>query len=266
MSLLGATARQVLFYTLAQVAVLTLLASLVGVLLAPTLAPMIMRFHVSVFGLSQSFAFAWHGLPSHALLGLAIGLLTAFVAARRTLKDLKEMVPVQSLRQAVSELPSSKHGNRRGLISLCLALVFLLLPAVSSLQLAMRNSASLTVEQVMNTLTPVGPELVLAIILLLVALARSGGTVIGWGTRFWTRLVPVASPVWKIARAQAVVRSRGRPFGSTIVSLTACLLLVGGIFSSTGTMAVSLQLVTAFWAALLIALVGAVASFVISSK
>jgi len=117
--------------------------------------------------------------------------------------------------------------------------------------------------------------------LLLIALARSGGPVISRVTQLWTALVPSSSAVWRVARSQAVIRSRDTTFSSTVIALTACMFLVGGLLAAGGTSTIAmnkvpgienvtsggtLELLYGFWAALLVALVGVIAGFAIAAR
>ncbi|OZG49253.1 FtsX-like permease family protein [Bombiscardovia coagulans] len=281
LSLLGATPRQVLLFTMLQVVVLTLLASLVGLVLSPVLAPRILDFHSSGMKMPMPFVFTWHNFLRSALMSLATGIVVALLATRLTLRELEKTVPVQTLGRAHGDevLINDKHSRGKALF--VAALIVLLIPLSTSLYLAHRNPQTMSREQIIGVFSTTSSGPLLAIILLLIALSRAGGSVIGWVTRLWTNLVPSPSAVWKIARSQAVVRSRGKAFGSTIVSLTSCLFLVGGLLAAGQTSATSIQkipglenmssggpleILSGFWAALLIALIGAVASFAISAK
>ncbi|BDR52991.1 hypothetical protein KIM372_08980 [Bombiscardovia nodaiensis] len=160
-------------------------------------------------------------------------------------------------------------------------MVVLLLPLASNIYLAGSHLKTMSREQIMGVLSTTGSGPLLGIILILVALARSGGTIIGWVTRLWTGLVPSSASAWKIARSQAIARSRGKAFGSTIISLTACLFFLGGLLTAGQTSSAAmravpqlekvssggpLEILSGFGAALLIALIGAVASFAISAQ
>jgi putative ABC transport system permease protein len=280
--LLGATPRQVLVFTMAQILVLTVASSLVGLALAPVLAPRIVQFYSIGLRLPPEIAFTWHGFLPSALKGLAAGLITALLGTCLTLRELKRMTPVQMLSRAGGEETVSKVKRGRGLLLFIVALILLLMPLVSTLYLSHNDLSTMSREQIMGIVTMTGGGgFLFGIILMLIAMARSGGLFIGWVTRFWTRLIPVRSPVWKIARSQAVVRSRGKAFGSTVISLTSCMFLAGGLLAAGQTSTAGMrsipqlkdmtsggpmELLSGFWAALLIALIGAIASFAISAK
>lgn len=281
LSLLGGTPRQVLMFTMVQVMVLTVLASLGGLALSPILAPRILDFYSAGIKLPMPIPFTWHNFPRSAGTGLAVGVVVALLATRLTLKELGKMVPVRILGRAQGDEPIVNVKRGRGKVLFVAALLVLLLPLFSSLYLASRKPETLSREHIIGVFSSTGSGPLLAIILLLIALARAGGPVIGWVTGFWTGLVPSSSAVWKIARSQAVVRSRSKAFGATIIALTACLLLVGGLLAAGQTSAAAmravpglenissggpLEILSGFWAALLIALIGAVASFAISAK
>lgn len=281
LSLLGATPRQALAFTVAQVLALTMTASVIGLALSPLLTPLILQFHSAVLGLPPVLVFTWHNFARSALTGLAAGLITALLGALLTLRNLRTMIPVQLLNRAGAEENMTKAKRGKGKLLFLSAAIALLLPLAGNVFLSQHDLAAVSREQVMAVMSVTGNGPLLAIILMLVALTRSGGTVIGWATRAWTRLIPARSPAWKIARAQAITRSRGKAFGSSVISLTACLFLVGGLLAVGQTSTVDMrslpqlrglssaspmELLAEFWAALLIALVGAVASFAISAK
>jgi putative ABC transport system permease protein len=281
LSLLGATPRQVLAFTVTQVFALTMMASVIGLALSPLLAPPILQFHSAVLGLPPVLTFTWHNFTRSALTGLAAGLITALLGAFLTLRDLRTMIPVQLLNRAGAEESMTKAKSSKGKLLFLSAMIVLLLPLAGNVYLSQHGLAAMSSEQIMTVISLTGNGSLLAIILILVALTRSGGSAIGWSTRVWTRLIPARSPAWKIARSQAITRSRGKAFGSSVISLTACLFLVGGLLAagqtSTAGMrslpqlrglssASPMELLAGFWAALLITLVGAVASFAISAK
>jgi putative ABC transport system permease protein len=281
LSLLGATPQQVLALTVAQVFVLTMASSVMGLALSPFLAPRILEFHSAVLHLSPLIAFTWQGFLFSALKGLAAGFITAVLGTCLTLRELKRMVPVELLRRTGGQDGPVRSRRVLGGFLLFGSFLALLLPFASAFILSRNNLSTMSKEQITQVLTPMSSGPLLAIVLFLIALACSGGPIIQWTTRIWTRLIPVPAAVWKIARAQAVVRSRGKAFGSTIISLTACLLLVGGLLATGQTSTASIrnipqlknmssaspmELFSGFWAALLITLIGAVASFAISAK
>ena len=200
LSLLGATPKQILLLTLLQVIILALPASLVAVALSPALAGRILDWYSTGMRMPVHFAFTWHGFPRSALTGLAVGLATAVLATSRTLRDLGKMTPVRVVRRAEESESMDRPQHGRGLVSLFLglALLLLLLPVFAYLS---------DPKQVQAAISTVGSGPLFAILLLLIALARSGGPVIGRVTQLWTALVPSSSAVWRIARSQAVIRS-----------------------------------------------------------
>ena len=136
-------------------------------------------------------------------------------------------------------------------------------------------------KQIQAVVSAVGSGPLFAILLLLIALARAWGPVIGRVTQLWTTPVPSSSAIWWIARSQAVVRSRDTTFGSIVIALTACMFLVGGLLiaGSTSTVAMNkvpgianvtsnrtLESFYGFWAALLVALVGVITGFAIVAR
>ena len=209
----------------------------------------------------------------------------ALLATLMTLRELRRMVPVQMVSRSGEEQVGATVKRGRGMLLFLGALIALLLPPAASFYVSHHLSQgglnALSNQQLMVALQLIGSGPLLAIILMLAALTRSGGTIIQWATRVWTHLVPVPSAVWKIARSQAIVRSRGKAFGSTVIVLTACLFLIGGLLAAgqTSTAGVRdipqlhnlssaspMELFSSFWAALLITLIGAVASFAISAR
>jgi putative ABC transport system permease protein len=281
LSLLGATPRQVLSFTVAQVLALAMMASVIGLALSPLLAPLILQFHSAVLGLPPVLVFTWHNFARSALTGLAAGLITALLGAFLTLRDLRAMIPVQLLNRAGGEEGMTKAKHSKGKLLFLSAVIVLLLPLAGNVYLSQHDLAAMGRAQIMTVISLTGNSPLLAIILILIALTRSGGTAIGWATRVWTRLIPARSPAWKLARSQAVTRSRGKAFGSSVISLTACLFLVGGLLAAGQTSTAGmrslpqlsnassggpLELLAGFWAALLITLVGAIASFAISAR
>jgi putative ABC transport system permease protein len=281
LSLLGATPRQVLSFTVVQVLALAMMASVIGLVLSPLLAPLILEFHSGVLRLPSVLVFTWHNFARSALTGLTVGLITALLGTFLTLRDLRTMIPVQLLNRAGGEESMEKARRSKGTILFLIALIVLLLPLAANVYLSRHDLSVMSREQLMGIVGVTGNGPLLAIILILVALTRSGGSIIGWATRVWTRLIPARSPAWRIARSQAAARSHGKAFGSTVISLTACLFLVGGLLAagqtSTAAMrnvpqlrglssASPMELLSGFWAALLITLIGVVASFAISAK
>ncbi len=285
LSLLGATPKQVLVLTLLQVMILALPASLVAVSLSPALAGRILDWYSAGMRIPVHFAFTWHGFPRSALTGLAVGLATAVLATSRTLQDLRKMTPVRMVRRAEESESVERPRHGRGLVSLFLGLflglALLLLPLPVFAYLSRSGSGSLEPKQVQAVISAVGSGPLFAILLLLIALARSGGPVISRVTQLWTALVPSSSAVWRIARSQAVARSRDTTFGSTVIALTACMFLVGGLLAAGGTSTIAmnkvpgienvtsggtLELLYGFWAALLVALVGVIAGFAIAAR
>ena len=227
------------------------------------------------------FAFTWHGFPRSALTGLAVGFATAILATSLTLRDLAKMTPVRVARRAEESESVERLRHGRGLVPLFLGLALLLLPLPVFAYLSSSGPRSLDPKQVSAVLNAVGSGPLFAILLLLIALARAGEPVIGRVTQLWTALVPSSSAVWRIARSQAEARSRDTTFGSTVIALTACMFLVGGLLTagSTSTVAMNkvpgienitsggtLELLYGFWAALLIALVGVIAGFTIAAR
>ena len=200
LSLLGATPKQILLLTLLQVMILVLPASLVAVALSPALAGRILDWYSTGMRMPVHFAFTWGGFPRSALTGLVVGLATAVLATSRTLRDLGKMTPVRVVRRAEESESMDRPQHGRGLVSLFLglALLLLLLPVFAYLS---------DPKQVQAAISTVGSGPLFAILLLLIALARSGGPVIGRVTQLWTALVPSSSAVWRIARSQAVIRS-----------------------------------------------------------
>ena len=285
LSLLGATPKQILVLTLLQVMILVLPASLVAVALSPALAGRILDWYSAGMRIPVHFAFTWHGFPRSALTGLAVGLATAVLATSRTLQDLRKMTPVRMVRRAEESESVERPRHGRGLVSLFLGLflglALLLLPLPVFAYLSRSGSGSLEPKQVQAVISAVGSGPLFAILLLLIALARSGGPVISRVTQLWTALVPSSSAVWRIARSQAVARSRDTTFGSTVIALTACMFLVGGLLAAGGTSTIAmnkvpgienvtsggtLELLYGFWAALLVALVGVIAGFAIAAR
>ena len=281
LSLLGATPKQVLVLTLLQVMILLLPASLIAVALSPALAGRILDWYSTGMRMSVHFAFTWHRFPRSALTGLAVGLATAVLATSRTLRDLGKMTPVRMVHRAEESESVERPRHGRGLVPLFLGLTFLLLPLPVFAYLSHSGSGSLDPKQVRAVISAVGSGPLFAILLLLIALARAGGPVIGRVTQLWTALVPSSSAVWRIARSQAVVRSRDTTFGSTVIALTACMFLVGGLLAAGGTSTIAmnkvpgienvtsggtLELLYGFWAALLVALVGVIAGFAIAAR
>ena len=282
LSLLGATPRQVLTLTMVQVFVLTLISSIVGMALAPILAPRILKFQLEAVLLPPLITFTWQGFLDFALRGLAVGFIVALLGALFTLRALRKVLPVELLRGSGTEevhVTRAGRGLRRFLI--IGGFIALLAPAVAAVILVLNDPKTLSKTQLGIIMQPMSLGPIIAILLFLVALAYSGGPIIQWATKTWTNLVHVQSDVWKIARAQAIVRSRGKAFGSTIISLTACLFLLGGLLitGQTSTAAISgfpqlkdmgsatpIELMSSLWSALLIAVIGAVASFAISAK
>ncbi|MSD91181.1 FtsX-like permease family protein [Bifidobacterium asteroides] len=274
LSLLGATPKQILVLTLLQVMILVLPASLVAVALSPALAGRILDWYSTGMRIPVHFAFTWHGFTRSALTGLAVGLATAVLATSRTLRDLGKMTPVRVVRCAEESESIDRPRHGRGLVSLFLGLVLLLLPLPVFAYLS-------DPKQIQAVISTVGSGPLFAILLLLIALARSGGPVISRVTQLWTALVPSSSAVWRIARSQAVARSRDTTFGSTVIALTACMFLVGGLLAAGGTSTIAmnkvpgienvtsggtLELLYGFWAALLVALVGVIAGFAIAAR
>ena len=274
LSLLGATPKQILVLTLLQVMILVLPASLVAVALSPALAGRILDWYSTGMRMPVHFAFTWHGFPRSALTGLAVGLATAVLATSRTLRDLGKMTPVRVVRRAEESESIDRPRHGRGLVSLFLGLALLLLPLPVFAYLS-------DPKQIQAVISTVGSGPLFAILLLLIALARSGGPVISRVTQLWTALVPSSSAVWRIARSQAVARSRDTTFGSTVIALTACMFLVGGLLAAGGTSTIAmnkvpgienvtsggtLELLYGFWAALLVALVGVIAGFAIAAR
>ena len=274
LSLLGATPKQILVLTLLQVMILVLPASLVAVALSPALAGRILDWYSTGMRIPVHFAFTWHGFTRSALTGLAVGLATAVLATSRTLRDLGKMTPVRVVRRAEESESIDRPRHGRGLVSLFLGLALLLLPLPVFAYLS-------DPKQIQAVISTVGSGPLFAILLLLIALARSGGPVISRVTQLWTALVPSSSAVWRIARSQAVARSRDTTFGSTVIALTACMFLVGGLLAAGGTSTIAmnkvpgienvtsggtLELLYGFWAALLVALVGVIAGFAIAAR
>ncbi|PXY89726.1 FtsX-like permease family protein [Bifidobacterium asteroides] len=274
LSLLGATPKQILLLTLLQVMILVLPASLVAVALSPALAGRILDWYSTGMPMPVHFAFTWGGFPRSALTGLVVGLATAVLATSRTLRDLGKMTPVRVVRRAEESESIDRPLHGRGLVFLFLGLALLLLPLPVFAYLS-------DPKQVQAVISTVGSGPLFAILLLLIALARSGGPVISRVTQLWTALVPLSSAVWRIARSQAVVRSRDTAFGSTVIALTACMFLVGGLLAAGGTSTIAmnkipgienvtsggtLELLYGFWAALLVALVGVIAGFAIAAR
>lgn len=281
LSLLGATPKQILVLTLLQVMILALLASLVAAALSPVLAGRILDWYSAGMRRPVHFAFTWHGFPRSALTGLAVGFATAILATSLTLRDLAKMTPVRVVRRAEESESVERFRHGRGLVPLFLGLALLLLPLPVFAYLSSSGPRSLDPKQVSAVLNAVGSGPLFAILLLLIALARAGEPVIGRVTQLWTALVPSSSAVWRIARSQAEARSRDTTFGSTVIALTACMFLVGGLLTagSTSTVAMNkvpgmenitsggtLELLYGFWAALLIALVGVIAGFTIAAR
>ncbi|QYN60159.1 FtsX-like permease family protein [Bifidobacterium asteroides] len=281
LSLLGATPKQILVLTLLQVMILALLASLVAAALSPVLAGRILDWYSAGMRRPVHFAFTWHGFPRSALTGLAVGFATAILATSLTLRDLAKMTPVRVARRAEESESVERLRHGRGLVPLFLGLALLLLPLPVFAYLSSSGPRSLDPKQVSAVLNAVGSGPLFAILLLLIALARAGEPVIGRVTQLWTALVPSSSAVWRIARSQAEARSRDTTFGSTVIALTACMFLVGGLLTagSTSTVAMNkvpgienitsggtLELLYGFWAALLIALVGVIAGFTIAAR
>ena len=274
LSLLGATPKQILVLTLLQVMILLLPASLIAVALSPALAGRILDWYSTGMRIPVHFAFTWHGFTRSALTGLAVGLATAVLATSRTLRDLGKMTPVRVVRRAEESESIDRPRHGRGLVSLFLGLALLLLPLPVFAYLS-------DPKQIQAVISTVGSGPLFAILLLLIALARSGGPVISRVTQLWTALVPSSSAVWRIARSQAVARSRDTTFGSTVIALTACMFLVGGLLAAGGTSTIAmnkvpgienvtsggtLELLYGFWAALLVALVGVIAGFAIAAR
>lgn len=281
LSLLGATPKQILVLTLLQVMILALLASLVAVALSPVLAGRILDWYSAGMRRPVHFAFTWHGFPRSALTGLAVGLATAILATSLTLRDLAKMTPVRVVRCAEESESVERLRHRRGLVPLFLGLALLVLPMPVFAYLSSSGPGPLDPKRVSAALNAVGSGPLFAILLLLIALARAGEPVIGRVTQFWIALVPSSSAVWRIARSQAEVRSRDTTFGSTVIALTACMFLVGGLLTAGGTSTVAMnkvpgiknvtsggtmELLYGFWAALLIALVGVIAGFTIAAR
>ena len=274
LSLLGATPKQILVLTLLQVMILVLPTFLVAGALSPALAGRILDWYSTGMRIPVHFAFTWHGFPRSALTGLAVGLATAVLATSRTLRDLGKMTPVRVVRRAEESESIDRPRHGRGLVSLFLGLALLLLPLPVFAYLS-------DPKQVQVVISAVGSGPLFAILLLLIALARSGGPVISRVTQLWTALVPSSSAVWRIARSQAVARSRDTTFGSTVIALTACMFLVGGLLAAGGTSTIAmnkvpgienvtsggtLELLYGFWAALLVALVGVIAGLAIAAR
>uniref|UniRef100_A0ABS3IV84 FtsX-like permease family protein n=1 Tax=Bifidobacterium asteroides TaxID=1684 RepID=A0ABS3IV84_9BIFI len=281
LSLLGATPKQILVLTLLQVMILLLPASLVAVALSAALAGRILDWYSTGMRMPVHFAFTWHRFPRSALTGLAVGLATAVLATSRTLRDLGKMPPVRVVRRAEESESVERQRHGRGLVALFLGLTLLLLPLPVFAYLSHSGSGSLDPKQVRAVISTVGSGPLFAILLLQIALARAGGPVIGRVTQLWTALVPSSSAVWRTARSQAVARSKDTTFGSTVIALTACTFLVGGLLTAGGTSTVAmnkvpgipsttaggtLELLYVFWAALLVALVGVIAGFAIAAR
>lgn len=282
LSLLGATPRQVLTFTMVQVFVLTLISSIVGMSLAPILAPRILKFQLEAVLLPPLITYTWQGFFTFASRGLAAGFIVALLGTLLTLRALKKVLPVDLLKGSGSmetRVTRAGRGLRRFLI--IGGFIALLAPAISAVILVMNDQKTLSKAQFGIIMQPMSLGPIIAIMLFLVALAYAGGPIIQWATKTWTHWVPLQSDVWTIARAQAIVRSRGKAFGSTIISLTACLFLLGGLLitGQTSTAAIRgipqlaglgsatpIELISSLWSALLIALIGAVASFAISAK
>ena len=175
-SLLGATPKQILLLTLLQVIILVLPASLVAVALSPALAGRILDWYSTGMRIPVHFAFTWRGFPRSALTGLAVGLATAILATSRTLRDLGKMTPVRVVRRAEESESIDRPRHRRGLVSLFLGLALLLLPLPVFAYLSHSGSGPLDPKQVQAVISAVGSGPLFAILLLLIALARSGGT------------------------------------------------------------------------------------------
>ena len=261
--------------------ILLLPASLVAVALSPALAGRILDWYSTGMRMSVHFAFTWHRFPRSALTGLVVGLATAVLATSRTLRDLGKMTLVRMVHRAEESESVERPRRGRGLVALFLGLALLLLPLPVFAYLWHSGSGSLDPKQVRAVTSAVGSGPLFAILLLLIALARAGGPVIGRVTQLWTALVPSSSAVWRVARSQAVVRSKDTTFGSTVIALTACMFLVGGLLTAGGTSTVAinkvpgipsataggtLELLYGFWAALLVALVGVIAGFAIAAR
>ena len=175
LSLLGATPKQILPFTLLQVMILALPASLAAVALSPALAGKILDWYSTGMRMPVHFAFTWHGFPRSALTGLAVGSATTVSATSRTLWDLGKMTPVRMVRRAEESESIDRPRHGRGLVSLFLGLALLLLPLSVFAYLSHSGSGSLDPKQVQAVISVVGSGLLFAILLLLIALARAWG-------------------------------------------------------------------------------------------
>lgn len=268
LALTGATPRQVVSTVMTQLAVVSLVCSLVGDALAFVALEPTMRLLASGRGdlPSPEPVYALWPVVLASLLAVAVSLVGGFRQARRA----SRIPPVEALRQAGGGGRKERMTVLRWLGAVMCLLVISGAYAVTS-QLTADPSGDLV-----SALIQGGMSLLLVTAVLLSLLAPA---VVGPLTRLWTRLVPSFDPCWDLARATTVAKA-ARLTKSVVpvmmtIGLSFGMLAIGETFQSTlyaNGIDVELSgaglgsVVTLLGLPLLIALAGGVGSLVMMSR
>lgn len=278
----GATPVQLLIRNLAILVVLFIAAAVVSCLLTPVVTPYLFALLIKAFNLSLTYKNA-HVLASIRT-GLIIAGVTVLVSSVLTVRSLSKIRPIEALRQ--SQNPPKQVNALRliaGLLLTAGSWCMLVLPGLATGKMNLQELAHSTGKNPIESKTTGFIAFSMGgMFLLIFALAVLAPYIVRWFTKGWTRLVPVPSSAWNIARQQAAGRIRRQ--SATIIPVTAGLSLLMTFSGLLHTLADSLKnlsgagsgtslnphmltnLMAMLGPALIIAFAGAVSGLLITAK